>query len=102
MINRIVGLLARSAQLEAAAEAAIRQAENATKTAKTLMEADDGKDSAGKKQLKEKDELLAKLKSAEADRDVMKAQAENLQEEYDRVCNELNAHEVECFKRGRL
>lgn len=39
VINRIIGLLARSAQLEAAAEAAIRQAENATKTAKTLMEA---------------------------------------------------------------
>jgi len=92
VINRIVSLLARSAQLEAAAEAAIRQAENASKTAKTLMEADDNSD-GGKKVATEKKELLSKLKSAEADRDAMKAQAENLQEEYDRVCSELNDHE---------
>lgn len=39
VINRIVGLLSRSAHLEAAAEAAMKQAESATKTAKTLMEA---------------------------------------------------------------
>lgn len=39
VINRIVSLLARSAYLEASAEAALKQAESANKTAKTLMEA---------------------------------------------------------------
>jgi len=88
VINRIVGLLSRSAHLEAAAEAAMKQAEGASKTAKTLLESDDS--GAAKRFDTEKKELLKKLKTAESDRDAMKAQAENLQEEYDRVCSELN------------
>lgn len=39
VIQRIMTLLSRAAQLEAASEAAMRQAESATKTAKTLMNA---------------------------------------------------------------
>lgn len=37
VIKRIVALLSRGAQLEAAAEAAMKQAESATKTAKSYM-----------------------------------------------------------------
>lgn len=37
VIQRIMTLLGRAAQLEAASEAAMRQAESATKTARTLM-----------------------------------------------------------------
>jgi len=91
VINRIVGLLARSAHLEAAAESAMKQAEGASKAAKTLLEADDG--NLSKKAEEERKELLKKLKQAENDRDAMKAQAKNLQVEYDRVCNELNSYE---------
>ena len=39
VIKRIMSLISRSAQLEAASEAALKQAESATKTAKTLMNA---------------------------------------------------------------
>lgn len=39
VIKRIISLLSRGAQLEAASEAAMRQAESATKTAKSLMNA---------------------------------------------------------------
>uniref|UniRef100_A0A915E7R9 Endoplasmic reticulum transmembrane protein n=1 Tax=Ditylenchus dipsaci TaxID=166011 RepID=A0A915E7R9_9BILA len=91
VINRIVGLLARSAHLEAAAESAMKQAEGASKAAKTLLEADDGE--AIKKGEKEREELLKKLKAAENDRDAMKAQSKNLQKEYDRVCSQLNSKE---------
>ncbi|KAI1715507.1 b-cell receptor-associated protein 31-like domain-containing protein [Ditylenchus destructor] len=86
VINRIVGLLYRSAHLEAAAEAAMKQAEGASKAAKTLMESE----SSAPKDDGEKKDLQKKLEKAMKDRDAMKAQAENLQEEYDRVCDKLN------------
>jgi len=85
VINRIVSLISRTAQLQAAYDAAIRQAEGASKTAKTLMEAGDGGATD-----KENEDLKKKLRKTEQDRDAMKKQAENLQEEYDRVCNLLN------------
>jgi hypothetical protein len=40
------------------------------------------------------EELKKKLRKAEQDRDAMKKQSENLQEEYDRVCTQLNEAEV--------
>ncbi|CAD6197171.1 unnamed protein product [Caenorhabditis auriculariae] len=93
VIKRIMALLMRGAQLEAASEAAMRQAESASKAAKTLLDASpegDGDSDELRRQIKE---LGEELKKAQNDRDAMKAQAENLQTEYDRVSDELNAHE---------
>jgi len=65
----------------------MKQAEGASKAAQNLMDKKgDAKDAKGQS---EKEELLKKLNTAEVDRDTMKAQAENLQEEYDRVCEQL-------------
>jgi len=88
VINRIVSLISRTAQLQAAYDAAIRQAEGASKTAKTLMEAGDGDELD--KATKETEDLKKKLRKTESDRDAMKKQAENLQKEYERVCDQLN------------
>uniref|UniRef100_A0AC34R065 Endoplasmic reticulum transmembrane protein n=1 Tax=Panagrolaimus sp. JU765 TaxID=591449 RepID=A0AC34R065_9BILA len=89
VISRIVSLLLRSAYLSASHEAALRQAESANKTAKRLMESEGTEGAVGelKKELEETKERLMK---AEKDRDTMKAQAENLQKEYNRVSDELN------------
>uniref|UniRef100_A0A1I8B998 Endoplasmic reticulum transmembrane protein n=1 Tax=Meloidogyne hapla TaxID=6305 RepID=A0A1I8B998_MELHA len=95
VIRRIVTLLARCAYLELAAEAAMKQAEGAGKAAKDLMDKSDGKETETDKKLREDlKEMNLKLKKAEADRDVMKAQSENLQEEYERVTAELREHEA--------
>jgi B-cell receptor-associated protein 31 len=91
VMKRIVGLLSRSAHLEAAAEAAMKQAESASKHAKTLMDGGDAE--VSKKYDEEKKELQAKLKTAENDKNAMKKQAESLQKEYDRVCEMLATHE---------
>lgn len=88
VINRIIGLLVRSAQLQASAEAAMKQAESATKTAKTLMESGDSNESATK--ILELEEQLEKVKK---DRDAMKEQAENLSKEYERVSDLLSKAE---------
>lgn len=88
VIKRIVHLLARCAYLEAAAEAAMKQAEGASNAAKNLIKSDsDSKD----KKLTSGTDVLDELKKTKADRDAMKAQAEGLQKEYDRVCEELNS-----------
>jgi len=88
VINRLISLLLRSAQLSASHEAALRQAESANNTAKRLMESEGSDGAVG--ELKEQNEKLQKkLAQAEKDRDAMKTQAKNLQEEYDRVCDEL-------------
>jgi B-cell receptor-associated protein 31 len=97
VISRLVSLISRTAQLQAAYDAAIRQAESASKTAKTLLEADDGGDLD--KATKEVEELKKKLRKAEQDRDAMKKQAENLQDEYERVSDLLNKKEVRILER---
>jgi B-cell receptor-associated protein 31 len=99
VINRIIGLLARAAHLEAAAEAAMKQAEGASKAAEILMN-DGNDDELTKKWETEKKGLLKKLKSAEDDRDAMKAQAKNLQLEYDRLCDEFNTAEKKGSKKS--
>uniref|UniRef100_A0A7E4ZR75 Endoplasmic reticulum transmembrane protein n=1 Tax=Panagrellus redivivus TaxID=6233 RepID=A0A7E4ZR75_PANRE len=88
VINRIVTLLLRSAQLAASAEASLRQAEGAQKTAQLLMESE-GKEGALGELKDQVESLTKKLTKAEKDRDAMKAQAENLQKEYERVSEEL-------------
>ncbi|PAV61130.1 hypothetical protein WR25_02520 [Diploscapter pachys] len=91
VIKRIMSLISRSAQLEAASEAALKQAESATKTAKTLMNASgDGEVADLNRKI---EELGIELKKAQNDRDTMKKQSEGLQEEYDRVCDKLAEYE---------
>nr|CAD2175548.1 unnamed protein product [Meloidogyne enterolobii] len=95
VIRRIVTLLARCAYLELAAEAAMKQAEGAGKAAKDLMDKSDGKETETDKKLREDlKEMNLKLKKAETDRDAMKAQSENLQEEYERVTAKLREYEA--------
>jgi len=92
VINRIVSLISRTAALQASAEAAMKQAEGARRQATTLMESADSEEGS-KKAVEEVAALEKKLRKAEADRDAMKKQAENLQNEYDRVCDILNSQE---------
>ncbi|KAL3115947.1 hypothetical protein niasHT_007247 [Heterodera trifolii] len=98
IISRIVTLLARCAHLELAAEAAMKQAEGAGKAAQTLLGKEGDVNSLSgeeaKKLRNEVKEMGAKLKKAETDRDAMKAQAENLQEEYERVSQQLRTAEA--------
>ena len=66
----------------------MKQAEGASNAAKNLIKSDsDSKD----KKLTSGTDVLDELKKTKADRDAMKAQAEGLQKEYDRVCEELNS-----------
>ncbi|KAI6243644.1 hypothetical protein M3Y99_00026600 [Aphelenchoides fujianensis] len=91
VISRIVTLISRIANLQSATDAAIRQAEGASRAAKTLLEADDGEPL--KKATEETEKLKKELREAKADRDAMKKQTEHLQEEYDRVSTLLNKAE---------
>lgn len=97
VISRIVNLISRTAQLQAATDAALRQAESASKTAKTLMEADDSADIL-KKANEETEGLKEKLRKSETDLSALKKQCKNLQEEYDRVCTLLNKKEVRLLR----
>ncbi|KAI6206001.1 hypothetical protein M3Y94_00856300 [Aphelenchoides besseyi] len=92
VISRIVSLISRIANLQSATDAAIRQAEGASRAAKTLLESDDGVEVL-KKATEETEKLKKDLRTAEADRDAMKKQTEHLQEEYDRVCTLLGKAE---------
>jgi len=98
IMKRLCSLISRCAYLEAAADAAMKQAQGASKAAKSFMDTagtdKDGGDSAQVKELKRQLEEVGKeLKSSQKDRDAMKAQAVNLQKEYDRVSDELNKRE---------
>ncbi|KAF1613736.1 UNVERIFIED_CONTAM: B-cell receptor-associated protein 29, partial [Eudyptes robustus] len=92
IINRLVTLISRTAALQASADAALKQAQSANQAAKTLMEA--GDDEALQKTTKEVEDLKKKLRQAEKDRDAMKKQSENLQNEYERVSTLLNKKEA--------
>eukprot|EP00080_Pristionchus_pacificus_P011000 PDM71020.1 Ubiquitin-conjugating enzyme [Pristionchus pacificus] len=91
VIKRITGLLSRAAQMEAASEAAMKQAESATKAAKTLMDA--GGDGELKDLNRQTEELGKELKKTQTDRDTLKKQCENLQKEYNRVADLLANYE---------
>ncbi|VDP34036.1 unnamed protein product [Heligmosomoides polygyrus] len=95
VIKRIMHLLSRSAQLEAASEAAMRQAESASKAAKTLMNA--GGEGEVADLNRKIEELGAELKKTQIDRDTLRKQAESLQREYDRVSDILVEYEVRFF-----
>ncbi|ULT98240.1 hypothetical protein L3Y34_005805 [Caenorhabditis briggsae] len=88
VIQRIMTLLSRAAQLEAAGEAAMRQAENASKTARTLMNATETSEEVSDLN-KQIEKLKGELKSVNTDRDTLKKQSEGLQREFDRVSDLL-------------
>merc|ERR1712045_634817 len=80
VIKRMVSLITENATLDIEKEAAMKQAQSASRAAETLMA-----DSETEKKLKAKDEELSKaLKDVES----MKSQSENLTKEYDRLLEE--------------
>lgn len=100
VISRLITMISTIARLEASEEASIKQAASATDVAQRLMQSTskekvaevvDAKELAKLKyRLKEKEEELAKAK---ADVTSMKAQGENLNEEYHRLSDMHNEME---------
>lgn len=99
VIRRLVTLITALAQSDIQAEAAMKQAKSASDAAKGLMKDSSNKDRASgdkssgdnkeisklQELLKEKEKELSKAKSNE---EVLKKQAKNLTEEYDRLTAE--------------
>jgi len=90
IIKKLVALITTSATLEIELEAAMKQAQSATRAAEMLMKDDKGASELEEK-LKEKDEELEKAK---ADVTSMKSQSENLTKEYDRLMEEKDKLEL--------
>jgi len=90
VIKRLVSLISANAGLQAEKDAAMKQAESASRAAETFMKSGDG--AADPADLKEVKEALAKAEkeaaAAKKDRDSMKAQSESLAKEYDRLLEE--------------
>lgn len=84
VIKRFISLMTLQASLSAQSEASLKQAQSASKAAKTYMaqkEDGDGESEAVTKLKKE-------LESTKADRDAIKSQAESVTKEYDRLMTE--------------
>eukprot|EP00088_Acartia_fossae_P070300 TRINITY_DN9369_c0_g1_i6.p1 TRINITY_DN9369_c0_g1~~TRINITY_DN9369_c0_g1_i6.p1 ORF type:complete len:170 (-),score=67.18 TRINITY_DN9369_c0_g1_i6:97-606(-) len=89
VINRLVYLISGNATLQAEKEAALKQAESASRAAQSVLSGGDGGDNPETKALKEKCAKLEKdLSSANKNVESMKSQAENLTAEYDRLMEE--------------
>merc|ERR1711973_703061 len=88
VIKRLVSLISANAGLQAEKDAAMKQAESASRAAEAFMKGDAG---AGD-DTKDVKEALAKAEkeatAAKKDRDSMKAQSESLTKEYDRLLAE--------------
>jgi len=104
VIRRMVGLLAGNATLEVEREAAMKQAQSASRAAEAMMSSGGASDSAGDAKelaakLAEKEKELAK---ALKDVDSMKTQSENLTNEYDRLLEEKDKLErrLQVFEEG--
>jgi len=89
VIRRMVTLLSNNACLDVEKEAAMKQAQSASRAAEELMKGGDGSDELKEKLAQRELELNKALKDVAS----MKAQAENLSSEYDRLCDEKNALE---------
>lgn len=84
VIKRFISLMTLQASLVAQSEASLKQAESASKAAKSFMaqkEEGDGESEAMKKLKKE-------LETIKTDRDAIKSQAESVTKEYDRLMAE--------------
>merc|ERR1739838_642131 len=90
VIKRLVGLISANAGLQAEKDAAMKQAESASRAAETFMKSGNiDSEPADRTDMKE---ALAKAQkeaeSAKKDRDSMKNQSESLAKEYDRLMEE--------------
>jgi len=85
----MVSLLSANACLDVEKVAAMKQAQSASRAAEELMKGGEA-DTRMKEKLKEKETELSKALKDVAS---MKAQAENLSAEYDRLCDEKNSLE---------
>jgi len=90
VINRMVSLISGNACLQAEKEAALKQAESASRAAQSIMDSGNGdEESAESKALKEKVVKMEKeLASANKNVESMKSQSESLAQEYDRLMEE--------------
>jgi len=97
VIKKLVSLISANAGLQAAKEAAIKQAESASRAAEALVSAaaasgqdsGDSNDGANFKEMKEALEKAQKqAETAQKDVKSMKAQSESLAKEYDRLMEE--------------
>jgi len=89
VIKRMVSLMSANATLNAEKEAALKQAESASRAAETMMKSGGDGESEEVKDLKEKVKNLEKeVSSANKNVESMKAQSENLTQEYDRLMEE--------------
>jgi len=90
VIKRMVSLISANATLNAEKEAALKQAESASRAAESIMNSGGGDgDSEQVKELQEKVKGLEKdLNSANKNVESMKTQSENLTQEYDRLMEE--------------
>jgi len=93
VIKRLVGLISANAGLQAEKEAAMKQAESASRAAEMFMK--DGKDGAEVGATGDVSELKAELEKAKKEADAakkdmssMKSQSESLAKEYDRLMEE--------------
>jgi len=101
ILRRIIGLINESATLEAKSEAAMKQAESASRAAESMMAASgDGDASGDDKKNKELQaevcdlktrlqEARAAEKAAVLDVEAMKSQSESIKREYDRLMKEM-------------
>lgn len=103
VIKRMVSLISANATLQAETEAAMKQAQSATRAAETLLKSD-GEAGDSAPQVKELQAALdkAQAEKAKAVKDVesMKTQSENLAAEYDRLMAEKDKLEMKLNIQG--
>lgn len=101
ILRRMIGLINESATLEAKSEAAMKQAESASRAAESMMAASGDGDASGDD--KKNKELQAEIcdlktrlqearaaeKAAVVDVEAMKSQSESIKREYDRLMKEM-------------
>lgn len=90
VIKRFIALMTLQASLVAQSEAALKQAESASKAARSYLEKKDGNDGRGEESeaAEEATKLRKELETITADRDAIKSQAESVAKEYDRLLAE--------------
>ncbi|XP_044736128.1 B-cell receptor-associated protein 31 isoform X3 [Chrysoperla carnea] len=95
VIRRLILLISTQASLLAQAEASMRQAQNASTAARTLMaqhgeEAQNSSNEAHDKQVSLITDLEEKLEKEKKNSSALKSQAESLNKEYDRLTSEYS------------
>lgn len=88
VIKRFIALMTLQASLVAQSEAALKQAESATKAARSYLEKNDGNGDGEELAAEEVTKIRKELEAITADRDAIKSQAESVAKEYDRLLAE--------------